>query len=179
MFFKCTVFIVCLITGQTDLDITIIPKIGGHEDDYAKMGYRAMSRLRLYYTSIVSFVDNPIFGVGGYYKTATVANGIGNHSSWLDFLAMYGLVGCIPLMLCFLQIFYRNIKNIYYSDTRFVRIILWLFFMGYGLINPVFVGRCFPVVFALMVAGDVRLGNKTVEFTKWIKKLTKKKISAK
>lgn len=152
---------------ELDLKIVKDPALGGNAEDYAKIGYRTVSRVSFYWKSITTFFEYPIFGVGPYFKS-TVDGGIGNHSSWLDFLAMYGIVGCSPLIICFVLLYRRNIKSLIRPMNKFIKIVPWIFYMGYGLVNPVFVARCFPAVFSLGVSGDVAMGSSVVEFRKWI-----------
>ena len=50
--------------------------------------------------SIKTFIDNPFFGIGvpewGRYEQ------IGEHSSWIDYIAHYGILGAFPFFLFFL-----------------------------------------------------------------------------
>lgn len=160
------------ILGVNDVEmpkITLNPQLGGNKEDYATLGYRTASRVSFYYVSLKSFLQHPLFGVGAYFKTATVANGVGNHSSWLDFLAMYGLVGCLPLIICFVLIYKRNMSCLKFRVNRAMRVLPWMFFMGYGFVNPVFVARCFPAVFGLAVVGDSDIGQELIPLKEWLR----------
>lgn len=120
--------------------------------------YNENSRFEFYKVSYDTFVQNPLIGVGPYFKTQTVANGIGGHSSWLDYLAMYGLVGCFPLILFFVFYFRRTMKMSTYSVNKIMRLIPWAFFIGYGFLNPIWTAKNFPVVLMLLTAGSLPCG---------------------
>lgn len=71
---------------------TFLPEILSGEQDDPTMRYELMLQ------SLSVFVDNPVVG------TALVAAGVGTpgtggHSSWIDALANYGLLGCMPYIL--------------------------------------------------------------------------------
>ena len=72
---------------------------------------------------------------------------------------MYGVLGCLPLIAFFLLYFIRTIKMTTHSANRVMRLIPWVLFMGYGLLNPVFVARNFPVALMLLTAGAVPSGQ--------------------
>ncbi len=149
-----------LILATTEIDIAPnVPRASeGEGEGEDQPLYVETSRLEFYKVSIKTIGKHPLFGVGPYFKTATVANGIGNHSSWLDYLAMYGVLGCLPLIAFFLLYFIRTIKMTAHSANRVMRLIPWVLFMGYGLLNPVFVAKNFPVALMLLTAGAVPNG---------------------
>ncbi len=149
-----------LILATTEIDIAPQVKNGdGTGDDKEDIPiYDEASRFEFYMVSAKTFVKHPLFGVGPYFKTKTVINGIGAHSSWLDYLAMYGIIGCLPLILFFIFYFRRTMKMTSHSSNKVMRLIPWVLFMGYGLLNPVFTAKNFPVVLMLLTAGGVPSG---------------------
>ena len=143
-----------VILGKVDIEINVDKPPVFDPNHVIKKGDATISRMSLYIKSIETFLRNPFFGVGPFFRTATIKNGIGGHSSWLDFLAMYGIVQCLPLILCFYFYFRRNMKQHTYAVNKVMRFLPWLFFMGYGLVNPVYVARCFPVALCLFIGGN-------------------------
>jgi O-antigen ligase len=147
---------------MTTMQIDIAPEVkdpGDGPESEEKPVYTEESRFEFYMVSLKTFLKKPLFGVGPYFKTATVVNGIGNHSSWLDYLAMYGLIGCSPLILFLILVFRRSIKMTNYSANKVMRLVGWALFMGYGFLNPVFTAKNFPVVLMLLASGSVASGQ--------------------
>lgn len=71
-------------------------------------------RASLYKMSINSFLNHPIFGVGYTYgndSTLHRMNGIGSHSTLLDTLGQFGIIGSIPFYVIILYPIYRNHRN--------------------------------------------------------------------
>lgn len=149
-----------LIFVATKIDIApAVPKFSdGIGDSGDVPRYNEASRFEFYMVSVKTIGKRPLLGVGPYFKTETVANGIGGHSSWLDYLAMYGLLGCLPLIMFFAFFFRRTMKMTTYSANKVMRLIPWVLFMGYGLVNPVFTAKNFPVALMLLTAGAVPSG---------------------
>ncbi len=160
----------------TTIEIDIAPQVEkpgeGTSDAEKKLEEIEGSRFEFYMVSLKTFLKHPLFGVGPYFKTATVANGIGNHSSWLDYLAMYGLLGCSPLIAFFILVFRRSVKLTNYSATKVMRFTGWALFMGYGFLNPVFTAKNFPVVLMLLASGGVASG----QLVKFVDVFKKKKV---
>lgn len=112
--------------------------IGGAED--------VSSRVTLFKMSLISFLKNPLLGVGGYYRTTTIAN-VGKHAQFIDDLARYGIIGGIPL----LWFIYNSIKK----STAHDRIMSTAFFPSVvifcvlGFMNPIYnygVLACFFII---------------------------------
>jgi O-antigen ligase len=57
----------------------------------------------LYESSLNVFMENPIFGTYNHSDS-------GEHSFIIDFLAWFGLIGTIPLLLCFIEVLKTNYK---------------------------------------------------------------------
>lgn len=167
-----------LLTATLDIEPlpTPVPGEGDEKGQFEKPIYNENSRWEYYQVSIDTIKNKPFFGVGPYFKTKTVENGIGGHSSWLDYLAMYGFVGCMPLMMFFFFYFRRSMKMSSFTLNKVMRLIPWAMFMGYGLLNPVLTARNFPVFLMLLTAGALPSGI-LVEFKSIFK--TKKDLSSK
>ena len=151
-----------LILATTEIDIAPNvphPSQGDPTDKEADIIYNENSRIEFYKVSIKTIGKHPLFGVGPYFKTETVANGIGNHSSWLDYLAMYGAIGCLPLIAFFILYFRRTMVMSSFTANKIMRLFPWMLFMGYGLLNPVFTAKNFPVVLMLLAAGALPSGQ--------------------
>lgn len=71
---------------------------------------KTLLRFDLVQTSLKTFWENPLFGVGhryGYNASLLGYNGIGNHSELVDTLAKYGILGTG----LYFMIFYKAIEN--------------------------------------------------------------------
>lgn len=96
------------------------------------------TRFSLFQLSLSSFLSSPVWGVGAYYNTSTVAY-IGKHAQFMDDFARYGLLGGIPLMIflkySFGMCFTGTRKKSLVSCTAFSSIVL-LSLLGF--MNPVY-----------------------------------------
>ena len=63
-------------------------------------------RYTLMLDSLYVFLENPITGVA-LGAPGVESSGAGGHSSWMDALAMYGVLGGVPYLLFHLLVFYR------------------------------------------------------------------------
>lgn len=87
-------------------------------------------RLENYYTSVDSFKENPLFGVG-FNGTIDRINNVGKHSTILDEYAEYGLFGSLLLMLyvySFVMV-WKNISSKKFQNIYFCCIAVYLVFM--------------------------------------------------
>lgn len=120
-------------------------------------------RGRLAMLSLNSFLQHPFFGVGPVTMSQTneaLYVLVGGHSSWLDQLAEYGLVGFSPF-LAFLVLAFRNKIREFRTtgssvDAGFVAMMVSYFICG--LVNPVVFVDSITVPFAFLAAG---IGAKT------------------
>lgn len=114
----------------TEINNIINSTSGGDDDgDF-------MSRIKLTMSSIMTFLDNPIFGVGpsvhyDYFEMEKI--GIGSHAQWFDIFAIYGIFTL--LLVSFLINAAKKISNNNYSLILFIIL---------GFLNPVF---SFTIVF--------------------------------
>lgn len=87
--------------------------------------------------SLKTIVENPLFGAGPV--TEGTFNIIGEHSSWLDSIAQYGLLGFAPFA-CFLLLGFRRLWRSYLRDNKNpmtrARIICFVLYLVQGLANP-------------------------------------------
>ena len=109
--------------------------------------YHLDKRSGLYEMSIQTFLQHPIIGVG--YKFGNLGSlqrtfGVGAHSTILDSLAQYGLVGSIPLFSIILYPFHRN------GEKKYSSIYLLVFaFMLF--LNPCFTTyHCLLIVYLIV-----------------------------
>ena len=109
-------------------------------------------RLTLYRTSLQTFLQNPLFGIGPAINE--FVRGIGGHSTWLDYLAMYGLLG-FGFFIAFHVLLYRRIWKNTSGSERFYRCLTFWIFTFYGLVNPVIHFRVFPLVLCLFIGGNM------------------------
>ncbi|NYI50809.1 O-antigen ligase family protein [Macellibacteroides fermentans] len=114
----------------TEINNIINSTSGGDDDgDFT-------SRIKLTMSSIMTFLDNPIFGVGpsvhyDYFEMEKI--GIGSHAQWFDIFAIYGIFAL--LLVSFLINAAKKISNNNYSLILFIIL---------GFLNPVF---SFTIVF--------------------------------
>ncbi|KDE46144.1 hypothetical protein [Geobacillus sp. CAMR5420] len=106
------------------------------------------NRGHLYLTSLITFIQNPLFGIYGPFGNQD--NGqIGGHSGWLDLLAMYGIFGSLPLFLAIILNFRKQL--LFYSGHPYYvfLIIAQILFICFGFLNPV--TYVYQIGFALFV----------------------------
>lgn len=109
--------------------------------------YHLNKRSDLYTMSFTSFLQHPIFGVGytfGNVGSLQRLNGIGAHSTILDALGQYGLVGSVPLFGIILFPFVKN-KELKYSSIYLLPFLFMLF------MNPCFTTYHFILVSYLII----------------------------
>ena len=98
------------------------------------MGEQTGYRLKLYLTSLLTFLKQPLFGINGPFGNPY--DSIGMHSGWLDFIAFFGLFSGIPLFMTIYNNFKKNL--IYFKGNSFCGyiIVVQFLFLIFGLINP-------------------------------------------
>jgi hypothetical protein len=82
---------------------------------------------------------------------------VGGHSTWLDYLAMYGLLWFTPFVLFYMLLFRRLHRMIASKAEKAYRMTSFLIYTLYGLVNPVIATAVFPVVLLFFVTGRVIL----------------------
>ena len=128
-------------------------------------------RITMIGTSLNTFINNPVFGVGLYEPRSDGNNLIGYHSGIIDGLAQYGLFGIFWyfgfLIFCYKRII-RNIKNNRYDLINKARLISCLLFFIGTLINPVLIetGFCSLLfILAFSPINNLSLLTKTQDVT--------------
>ena len=120
----------------------------------------ATSRTDLLKRSIKSFFDNPIFGVGGYYRIAWKSP-IGQHSQFIDEFARYGILGGCFLLLTIVRTLRVNIRSLkngkIFNNPQIMAVML---FGVLGFMNPVFVYSIMIVTFIISPALSRLILNK-------------------
>lgn len=92
------------------------------------------NRVSLYKISIDTFFKNPIFGIG-YFDIDKYVH-IGNHSSYLDSLARYGVIGGGSFILGRI-IYFHQLNKFHSLDNRKILICVQLIYHLLSLINQV------------------------------------------
>jgi O-antigen ligase len=109
------------------------------------------ARLNLYLISANTFFHNPMFGVG-FNKITGEIKSIGNHSTLLDELARYGIVGTLPLMAVITILFYKIynlLENKYQRRVYFSCICVFSVFL---IINTALFVTIFTMLFVITPA---------------------------
>ena len=116
------------------------------------------SRLKLYNKSIDSFKNNILIGSFGENK-------VGGHSTWLDFIGLYGLFS-ILLFIYLYNIYKFTKKRIIQKGVGGFNII-WLYFIILGVINTVLFAKIFltllliiPLMINLMYSNSKKRNYK-------------------
>ena len=100
-------------------------------------------RLELYLDSLKTFIMYPLFGVHGLHTTNS---GIGQHSAWVDGLAMFGFVRYIPYLLQ-LYIIIGYSKKLIYKEYSSIIFLPYLAFIIIGVFNP----NVFPQMWNVLI----------------------------
>lgn len=118
-------------------------------------------RINLMKQDLVSFFENPIFGVGAYYGVAS-GQSIGQHSQLLDELARYGLFGAIPLFYFIygcIKILWCVLKSKENRNDLFIPTVI---FLALSILNPVFnngILMCYFIVAPIILGGENKNEN--------------------
>lgn len=106
--------------SETDLLLPVVDKAEGLIKNFGRSGFSAdtdvTGRAKLANVSINTFMDNPLFGIG--IPPNRSFNLIGEHMPWVDYLANFGLLGCIPFFSFLLLLFKKNKKR-YFSKRAY------------------------------------------------------------
>lgn len=98
--------------------------------------WQTFYRLRLYLSSLQTFLQHPCFGIYGPFGNP-YSGVVGGHSGWLDLMAFYGLFASIPLF----SAIYMNFRKlrVYFKTSNYFGFILviQLLFITFGFVNPI------------------------------------------
>lgn len=112
-------------------------------------GVHLSARLRLYEMSWMTFLQNPLTGVGPYYYVPNV--GVGYHSQILDDLARYGLFGGV-FILIFLRSYYKYLSAIWKKNSFNSCVgTLFIVFILSSLLNLTFSQPAISVIMFLLI----------------------------
>ncbi len=121
----------------------------------SQMSSSSVERIELYTRSIHTFLQHPLAGVGSRVNTGDFSQ-VGGHSTWLDYLAMYGLQ--FALYLFFFALLFRRLRRMIASRAeKAYRMTALAVYTLYGLVNPVVAVATFPVVLLFFITGRVTL----------------------
>lgn len=137
------------------IELKVYSPPGLHES-LVEMGSSSEERLELYSRSIRTFLDHPLTGVGSRVNTGDFSQ-VGGHSTWLDYLAMYGLLWFAPFLLLYALLFRRLHRMVASRTEKAYRMTSFLVYTLYGLVNPVVATAVFPVVLLFFITGRVVL----------------------
>lgn len=101
------------------------------------------SRIELSLTSLKTFSENILFGIGhkyNYHFGRMLANGVGMHAEWFDWLAIYGLFSIL--------LFSYLIKGV--SKLHIKESIATIMFLFLGFFNPVLSFQIIYIVYYLV-----------------------------
>lgn len=112
------------------------------------------SRWQMALVSIESFKENSIFGIGEHNVGQSLNDfrnvGFGGHSELLDYLAKYGILGTIFLVIAL----YTWIKSVLFQASsnrilRYISHVVWVMFIAYSFLNKSFKLELFFSVFVI------------------------------
>jgi hypothetical protein len=112
-------FVQCYMSSPKEVqEVPHIRRVGmivdlftGQEADFQYLDEMTNGRIGLALRSLQVFLENPIVGIGAFYKSE-----IGSHSFILDTLAYYGVFGAVPLFMLFGHWISSGIYNIRNSE---------------------------------------------------------------
>lgn len=96
---------------------------------------QTVHRFELYLSSLNIFSNYPLFGINGPRGNNSIR--VGGHSGWLDMMAYFGLFVTIP-MFAAIGIYLKKILKINSGFDSYIGIlVVQVFFIVYGIINPI------------------------------------------
>ena len=104
------------------------------------------SRMETYLTSINAFFRHPLFGIG---NAESQLNNYGQHSTILDALAQFGLVGGIPYLWFHIAPIKEMNKHMFDNERKVMSIGFFLLFL-LGLINRANTRPDFAIIFIVL-----------------------------
>ncbi len=120
-------------------------------------------RFELYFSSLKTFIENPLFGINGPFGKGDF--NVGGHSGWFDMMAYFGLFTVIPLFSA-IYFNFKKIRSLARGTNSYGYIITIQFlFIIYGVINPLLyiyqIGLIiFLVVPSVPYMNCIRIGSK-------------------
>jgi O-antigen ligase len=123
------------------------------------------ARFNLYWQSLTMFLENPILGIGGFYGFRTDLFGIGGHSTFLDELAKYGILGSGFLFVAIISNFRYVYGKLRSEKQRAIYFSVMILFCLLGFINTLlFVPIFFTMFFVVpgMIFSYTKHGPKEI-----------------
>ncbi len=113
-------------------------------------------RIDLYGRSVKTMLAHPLFGLGSRVNSGDFSL-VGQHASWLDYLAMFG-IPWFGLYLGFIVLMFRRVRKMKADNTeKAYRTVALTVYVLYGFVNPIIATAMFPVVLLFFITGRVRL----------------------
>lgn len=115
-------------------------------------------RYSLMLESLQVFLENPVIGAS-FGARGVGTTGVGGHSSWLDALALYGLIGSVPYLLFHLLVF-RRLWQAWRGDR--INALYWgcllscALYLFYGFFNVTSQGTTIALFLYVTAAGGQR-----------------------
>lgn len=129
--------IIMLVFSVVEQGVYSLTKIDKIYQNIVNQNLSDIKRLNDSVKSMESFVNNPFLGVG--LKTRGMWNEIGEHSTWIDSLAEFGLIGFSPFIL-FIFFAWRRVRAELKHDSKdtwnYARLIGFYSYLIMGLLNP-------------------------------------------
>ena len=154
----------------SDLTVTLADRMFGIQLPHYNPGFgneailsqgSSSERVKLYVRSLQTFREHPLFGVGSRVNTGDYAE-VGLHSTWLDYLAMYGVLTFGPFLGFMALLFRRLYRMVAPHSEKVYRLVALSTYALYGLVNPVIATAMFPVVLLFIIAGRVQLPGEVM-----------------
>jgi O-antigen ligase len=146
------------VANKVVLEIKNI-RIGGLQSE-------TTGRVQLNMLSIASFERSPLIGVGPY-TTVRQNSGlyvlVGGHSSWLDQLAEYGLLGFLPVVVFLLLRTMRVLRSVTsksVTNEAVAHLVTVIVYIGGGIFNPVLFVPSIRVVVFMLAPGVVPMNRE-------------------
>ena len=113
--------------------------------------------------SFGTFLNHPFFGVGPVWGASEGRfDSVGSHSSWIDSLAEYGLLGLVPLLAFFVATGRRLVREALASRSMLSlsRIASFVVFVLAGLVNPVLFITPIMILFIVVTLPCSNVGRR-------------------
>lgn len=91
-------------------------------------------RFDLYRSSLITFLENPVFGSYGPFSSYGM---VGGHSGLLDLLAFYGIFSALPLVLAIMLNFRKQLRFFRNSNYSKYLMVTQIMFVVLAFLNPI------------------------------------------
>lgn len=124
-----------------------------------------LTRLNLYSTSLQTFSNNPILGVGGYYGHDSILKGIGGHSELIDNFARYGIIVGLNYILIIISFSKYVAKRIVNNKLKKIYLVMVFVYILLGIVNnlrTVELGTIFFFTIPIYIYSIDQKNNKSI-----------------